>query len=106
MPKAPIYFVYILTSGIGGTLYVGVTNNLIRRVQAHRDGSGSQFTKRYNVRRLIYYEVFNSVEAAIAREKQLKRWRRDWKVRLIEEHNRDWRDLFYGLMPKNTQFEA
>jgi len=87
------YHVYIFASGRHGTLYIGVTNNLRIRLEQHRAGRGSQFAKRYDVYRLVYVETFASPLEAIAREKQLKNWHRDWKIRLIETDNLDWSDL-------------
>jgi len=89
--------VYILASGYNGTLYIGVTSNLIGRVIQHREGTFGGFTRRYGVYRLVWFEVGESMEAAIAREKQLKRWRRDWKRNLIERENPMWNDLAVGL---------
>ena len=86
------YYVYILTN-VSRTLYIGITNDLIRRLEEHRSGIGSQFTKKYNVHQLVYYETTNSVFVAIEREKELKNWRRSLKIALIEEHNPDWKDL-------------
>ena len=91
------YYVYILASGVGGTLYTGVTNDVARRVSEHRDKVARSFTGRHGVTHLVYFEHHTDVEAAIRREKQIKRWKRAWKIRLIEEHNPDWRDLFHGL---------
>jgi putative endonuclease len=88
------YYVYILASKIGGTLYIGVTNNLIRRVYEHREKLVEGFTNRYGVSRLVFYEVHSDVEAAITREKQMKKWNRVWKIRLIEESNPNWDDLY------------
>jgi putative endonuclease len=88
------YWVYILASGLGGTLYIGVTNNLIRRVYEHRMGVIAGFTKKYCVHRLVYFEQHTDIEAAIRREKGLKKWNRAWKIRLIEEHNPNWDDLY------------
>ena len=93
------YFVYILASGVGGTLYVGVTNNLFRRIAEHRDGKGNAFASRYGVTRLVYYEVHDAIHSAIAREKSIKRWRRAWKVDLIEQDNPNWVDRWPGLRP-------
>jgi putative endonuclease len=81
------YCIYILASRIGGTLYIGVTNDLIRRVSEHKQKLVPGFTKKYDVTRLVYFEVFRDVRLAIGRENQLKKWRRDWKVQLIEESN-------------------
>ena len=91
------YYVYILASGLGGTLYVGVTNSLIGRVYQHKIGAVEGFTKKYKVDRLVYFEVFASIEAAIKREKQLKSWNRAWKVSLIERENPNWTDLYDQL---------
>jgi putative endonuclease len=85
---------YILASKPRGTLYVGVTNDLVRRVAEHRDGMVSGFTKTYNVKMLVYFEEHESVLEAIKREKQVKRWARSWKIDLIRENNPGWRDLF------------
>jgi len=93
MGAAGTYYVYILASGRHGTLYIGVTNNLRIRLEQHRSGRGSEFVKKYGVHRLVHVETFASPQEAIAREKQLKNWHRDWKIRLIEENNLDWSDL-------------
>jgi putative endonuclease len=92
------YFVYLLASGKHGTLYIGVTSNLIRRVYEHRTQAAPGFTKKYDVTRLVYFEIFEDPLSAIEREKELKKWRRDWKIRLIEETNPDWADLYEGLV--------
>jgi putative endonuclease len=97
MDTASSYCVYILASGRHGTLYIGVTNNLPTRIEQHRTGRGSEFVKKYDVHRLVHVETFASPQEAIAREKQLKNWRRDWKIRLIEESNPDWSDLSHLL---------
>jgi putative endonuclease len=81
------YWVYILASRLGGTLYIGVTNNLVQRVYQHRTGVVPGFTKEYRVHRLVYFEPHTDIEAAIRREKRLKKWNRAWKIRLIEENN-------------------
>jgi putative endonuclease len=88
-----MYYVYILASRRHGTLYIGVTNSLRKRLAEHRDGKGSVFVKTYGVHRLVYVESFDRADEAIAREKQLKRWKRDWKIELIERENLEWRDL-------------
>ncbi len=88
-----MYHVYILASRRHGTLYIGITNSLRKRLEQHRNGEGSSFVKRYGVFRLVYVESYDSAEEAIAREKQLKRWKRDWKTELIERDNLEWRDL-------------
>jgi putative endonuclease len=92
-----VYFVYILASRRNGTLYTGVTNDLIRRVQEHREGLASKFTSKHRVSYLVYWEPHADIEAAIAREKRIKRWRRKWKLDLIEASNPQWRDLFDDL---------
>lgn len=91
------FYVYMLASGIGGTLYIGVTNDLVRRVFEHRSKIADGFTKNYGVFRLVYFEVFDDIENTIAREKQIKKWNRAWKIRLIEERNPDWQDLYQGI---------
>jgi putative endonuclease len=88
------YYVYILASRRNGTLYIGVTNDLIRRVHEHREGLVPGFTKRYGVKVLVYYEVHSEIASAIEREKRMKRWRRAWKLQLIEGGNPQWRDLW------------
>ena len=87
------YCIYILASRKRGTLYVGMTNDLPNQVLRHKAGTGSVFTQRYKVRRLVYYEQYDDVRDAIQREKSLKRYARAWKLNLIEENNPDWRDL-------------
>jgi putative endonuclease len=88
------FWMYILASALGGTLYIGVTNNLVRRTYEHRMGLADGFTKKYGIHRLLYFEQYNDVETAIQREKRLKKWNRAWKIRLIEESNLDWVDLY------------
>jgi putative endonuclease len=88
-----MYHVYILASRRYGTLYIGVTNSLQKRLAQHRDGSGSLFVKAYGVYRLVYVESYDRADEAIAREKQLKRWKRDWKIELIERDHLQWADL-------------
>lgn len=88
------YFVYILTSKKNGTLYICVTNDLIRRVYEHKEGIIEGFTKKYNIKNLVYYEIHTDSNEAIKREKALKKWKRDWKIELIEKTNIEWRDLF------------
>lgn len=91
------FYVYILASKLGGTLYIGVTNDLVRRVYEHKTKAAEGFTKQYGVDRLVYFEVFDDIENAIRREKRLKKWPRAWKVQLIEQHNPDWSDLYRGI---------
>ena len=86
--------VYILASKRNGTLYIGVTNDLAARVFAHREGRGSVLTRRYGVRHLVWYEIYDMVVDAIQRETSLKRWPRKWKLELIEKNNPDWNDLY------------
>ncbi|MEQ1523315.1 MAG: GIY-YIG nuclease family protein [Aestuariivirga sp.] len=86
--------VYILASRRNGTLYIGVTSDLCNRIAQHRDGTISGFTKTYDVKILVWFQDFNSMEEAIKREKQLKEWKRIWKIELIEKSNPDWHDLF------------
>jgi putative endonuclease len=92
------YYVYILASHKCGTLYIGVTNDLLRRVQEHREGLVAGFTKRYNVKQLVYFEDTSEVDVAIAREKQMKKWCRAWKIKLIEQDNPQWKDLYLDLI--------
>ena len=91
------YFVYILASKKHGTLYIGVTNSLRARLELHRSGKGSVFVTKYGVTRLVYMEEYGSPLEAIQREKQLKEWHRDWKIRLIKQENPDWDDLSHLL---------
>lgn len=91
------FYVYLLASRRHGTLYLGVTNNLPRRISKHRSKAIPGFSAQYDVTRLVWYESHERIDEAIAREKSLKKWRRDWKVRLIEEMNSDWSDLYAGL---------
>ena len=86
------YYVYIVASR-SRTLYTGVTNNLLRRIAEHKEGLFLGFTKRYKIHRLVYYEVFSDIRAAIVREKQVKSWKREQRVALIEKKNRVWADL-------------
>ena len=92
------YFVYLMASGKNGTLYVGVTNDLVRRVYEHKSGLVEGFIARYAVHHLVWFDSTPSVEAAIHKEKQIKNWKRDWKVALIEKENPQWRDLYESLL--------
>ena len=92
------YWIYILASKPYGTLYIGVTNNLLGRVEAHRAGEGSKFSNRYGVNLLVHFEEFADVEEAIQREKSLKRYMRQWKINLIERDNPHWSDLYPALL--------
>ncbi|MCG3773333.1 MAG: hypothetical protein JW395_0139 [Nitrospira sp.] len=96
MSKQPA--VYILASKRNGTLYIGVTSDLIKRTWEHKNDSGEGFTKRYKVHRLVYYELHADMESAIRREKQMKKWNRGWKLELIEKQNPDWRDVWEGIL--------
>ena len=87
-------WVYIMADRYRGTLYIGVTAHLARRIAQHHDGSGSDFCARYRLARLVHVERHERIEQAIAREKAMKKWRRDWKIRLIEQANPDWNDLY------------
>jgi putative endonuclease len=88
------YYVYILTNKPNGTLYIGVTNDLIRRVWEHKQGLVDGFTKKYQLKLLVYYESSTSIEEAIKKEKQMKEWKRDWKINKIERVNPMWEDLY------------
>lgn len=92
------YYVYILASKRNGTLYVGVTDNLQRRVYEHINELLEGFTQKYNVYSLVYFEIYRDINVAILREKRLKRWKRRWKLRLIESKNPDWRDFYKELL--------
>ncbi len=92
------YYVYILASRKNGTMYIGVTSNLVKRMYEHKEGLLEGFTKKYKVKDLVYYEQANDVNEAIIREKQLKKWNRQWKINLIEKENPGWLDLFDGLL--------
>ena len=97
MGRRMSYYVYILASQRNGTLYIGVTNDIIRRVYEHRPKVVPGFTKKYGVMNLVYYEVYDDIENAIRREKRLKKWNRAWKIRLIEENNPNWIDLYPSI---------
>ena len=97
MADPKLYFTYILAGKLGGTLYVGVTKDLLRRVTEHRERSASSFTKKYRVHRLVWWEVHENIEQAILREKRIKKWKRAWKVQLIERSNPNWVDLFPAI---------
>jgi len=95
MTKQP--YVYILASKKNGTLYVGVTSNLIQRIWQHKNNQVEGFTKKYNVHILVYYEQYEMMESAITREKQIKKWKRDWKIKLIVKDNPQWEDLWLKI---------
>ena len=94
MPESEGGFVYILASKPNGTLYVGVTSDIVRRVHQHRTGEGSEFVEEHDVTRLVHLERYEDIEEAIRREKQLKAWKRNWKLELIRDRNPTWRDLY------------
>jgi putative endonuclease len=87
-------YVYILASGYNGTIYIGVTSNLLQRIWQHKENQTEGFTKKYNVKKLVWYEQHDSIDKAILREKQLKKWNRPWKLCLINEFNIEWEDLY------------
>lgn len=91
-------FTYILASQKRGTLYIGVTSDLVKRIYQHREGLSDGFTKEHKVKRLVYYECYDEISEAILREKKLKNWHRDWKISLVEEHNPEWLDLYHKLV--------
>jgi putative endonuclease len=101
MSRERSFWVYVLASRIGGTLYIGVTNDLVRRVYEHRSKFVPGFTRKYGVDRLIYFEQLSTAEAAIRREKHMKKWNRRWKIQLIEKSNPNWDDLFEGIAAGN-----
>ncbi|MBN1904610.1 MAG: GIY-YIG nuclease family protein [Deltaproteobacteria bacterium] len=90
--------IYILASKRRGTLYVGVSSDLVKRVWEHKNGFVPGFTKKYGVHDLVYYELHDRMETAILREKQMKKWNRDWKIRLIEDKNPEWKDLYKDII--------
>jgi putative endonuclease len=92
-----LYAVYIMASKRNGTLYIGVTSDLPKRVWEHREGAVESFSKEYGLKTLVWYEVHENAESAITREKQLKKWNRIWKLTLIEKFNPEWRDLFRDI---------
>jgi putative endonuclease len=96
MTKQPA--VYILTSQRNGTLYIGVTSNLQKRIWEHKNNLIEGFTKKYGVHQLVYYELHQDMMSAITREKQMKKWNRAWKVELIERQNPEWKDLWEGII--------
>ena len=96
MNKQPA--VYILASKRNGTLYIGVTSDLVKRIWEHKNSMVEGFTKRYNVHRLVWYELHGSMESAIIREKRLKDWKRKWKLELIESNNPNWQDLYHTIV--------
>lgn len=96
------YYVYILTNRKQGALYIGVTNNLERRISEHKLGEARGFSKRYQVNKLVYYEHFTNITSAIEREKELKKWKRQWKINLFEKNNPDWDDISFEWLKPNS----
>src|SRR5689334_13422634 len=94
------FYVYILASRRYGTLYIGVTSDIVKRMVEHRDELADGFTKKYNVKMLVYYERHNTAESAIVREKRMKEWKRKWKLELIEKSNPNWHDLYDNLLDR------
>ena len=92
------YHVYLLASAKNGTLYAGVTSNLVRRIHEHQTSAIDGFTKRYSIHSLVWFESTPSIEAAIQREKQIKNWKREWKIALIEKENPEWADLYESIL--------
>lgn len=97
------HYVYIVASKKNGTLYIGVTNNLIKRIWEHRQNSIEGFTKKYSIHVLVYYEEYTDINQAIEREKNLKKWNRNWKIKLIEEDNPNWVDLYTSGFPPSRE---
>ncbi|KTD11234.1 GIY-YIG nuclease family protein [Legionella jamestowniensis] len=91
-------YVYILASKYNGTLYIGLTSDLIRRVWEHKNKFVPGFTQKYNVTNLVYYEMFNDISLSAAREKRLKEWKRQWKIDLIQKNNPEWKDLYHEIV--------
>lgn len=91
------FYVYMMASQFNGTIYIGVTSDLIMRVVQHKDGTYGGFTEKYDVKRLVWYETHGTAEDAICREKKIKEWKRDWKRNLIEHDNPHWDDLYAGI---------
>ncbi|MCK4788829.1 MAG: GIY-YIG nuclease family protein [Desulfobacteraceae bacterium] len=91
------FYVYMLASKRNGTLYLGVTSDIVKRVWQHKNGLAEGFTRKYGIKYLVYYEIHEDAENAIKRERQLKKWRRPWKLELLEEKNSEWRDLYVDI---------
>jgi len=92
------YFVYILANRKNGALYIGVTNSLIRRISQHKTGEVDGFAKKYKIDKLVYYEIIFGIKEAIVKEKQIKKWNRAWKIKLIEKNNSAWHDLYDDIL--------
>ena len=93
-----LYFVHILANRKNGPIYIGVTSDLLKRVYEHKNKLVDGFTKKYNIHQLVFYEATESIESAVIREKQMKKWNREWKVNLIEKFNPEWNDLYDNLL--------
>ena len=104
LPMSKTYFVYIMASRRNGTLYIGVTNDVVRRAGEHRDGLVEGFSKKYGCKLLVYIETYSDISGAIWRETRLKKWKRSWKIGLIEEVNPEWQDLYPKFI--NDELEA
>ena len=91
-------YIYIMTNKSKGTLYIGVTSNIIKRIYEHKNKLTDGFTKKYNLKKLVYYEIYDDIDEAIKREKQLKSWKREWKIELIEKINNNWNDLYDEIL--------
>lgn len=91
-------YIYIITNKKNGTLYTGVTSNLVKRIFEHKGKLVDGFSKKYNLNKLVYYELFDDIEAAILREKQMKKWNREWKIRKINKFNPSWQDLYKDIL--------
>lgn len=92
------YYLYILSNKKNGVLYIGVTNNIIKRIHEHKEKLVESFSKKYNCNKLVYYEVFSDIKEAILREKRMKKWKREWKVNLINKLNPEWKDLYQSII--------
>jgi putative endonuclease len=103
MARERVYCVYILANKANGTLFIGITDNLIQCIQEHHDGLVPGFSKRYAVKLLVYFEMHDDINGAILREKRMKRWRRQWKIELIEKYNPQWRDLWLELIAEDER---
>lgn len=95
------YYVYIITNKFNGVLYIGVTNNLVRRIFEHKHKMVDGFSKKYNLTKLVYFEETSDVNSALKREKQLKNWHRDWKIKIINDINPGWKDLSVEMLPQD-----
>ncbi len=106
MKQTQEYYCYIMASQQNGTLYVGVTSDLIRRTYEHKSKAVDGFTKKYNANQLVWYEAHSDIETAILREKRIKKWERAWKLKLIEDFNPSWNDLYFELISDSTGLDS